>query len=70
MTAHFALHAVEEALLQAGLAASELDASRVGVCIGTSVGASLNLLISIGVPERGRHPTLNPCTDISTPIRP
>ncbi|MBE1426598.1 3-oxoacyl-[acyl-carrier-protein] synthase-1/3-oxoacyl-[acyl-carrier-protein] synthase II [Desulfomicrobium macestii] len=60
MTAHFALHAVKEALLQAGLAISDLDTSRVGVCIGTSVGASLNLLDFYRGTRAGQTPDLEP----------
>ena len=60
MTAHFALHAVKEALLQADLAASDLDAWRVGVCIGTSVGASLNFLDFYRATRAGQTPELEP----------
>lgn len=60
MTVHFALHAMEEALLQAGLTASDLLSHRVGVCIGTSVGASLNLLEFYRATRRGQTPALEP----------
>ncbi|WP_462323824.1 beta-ketoacyl-[acyl-carrier-protein] synthase family protein [Desulfoplanes sp.] len=44
LTVRFARHAALEALEQAGLGAEELAPARVGVCIGTSVGAALNFL--------------------------
>ena len=44
LTVRFARHAALEALEQAGLGAEELASARVGVCIGTSVGAALNFL--------------------------
>ena len=42
-TAQLALLAVDEALHHAGLAPAELKGRRVGICVGTSVGASLDL---------------------------
>ena len=60
MTAHFALCAMEEALLQANLAVSDLHSRRVGVCIGTSVGASLNLLDFYRAIRAGQTPELEP----------
>ncbi|MGE4441637.1 MAG: beta-ketoacyl-[acyl-carrier-protein] synthase family protein [Desulfomicrobium sp.] len=60
MTAHFARYATEEALLQAGLAVSDLHSRRVGVCIGTSVGASLNLLDFYRATRAGQTPELEP----------
>lgn len=45
ITVRFALHAAQEAIRQAGLDDETLSAqARVGVCLGTSVGAALNFL--------------------------
>jgi 3-oxoacyl-(acyl-carrier-protein) synthase len=44
LTFRFALHATWQALWQARLNATHLGKARVGVCLGTSVGASLNFL--------------------------
>ena len=41
-TSQFTLHAVNEALAQAGLDTDYLSSKRVGVCIGTTVGCTLN----------------------------
>ncbi len=60
MTAHLALYAMEEALLQAGLTVPDLHSRRVGVCIGTSVGASLNLLDFYRATRAGQTPELKP----------
>ena len=43
-TVRLALRAAREALRHAGLPETELAGVRVGVCVGTSVGASLNFL--------------------------
>jgi 3-oxoacyl-[acyl-carrier-protein] synthase-1/3-oxoacyl-[acyl-carrier-protein] synthase II len=44
LTVRVARHAALEALEQAGLGTGDLESARVGVCIGTSVGAALNFL--------------------------
>ena len=44
LTVQFALHAAREALKQAGLDRTRREEIRVGVCLGTSVGAALNFL--------------------------
>ena len=59
-TVHLACHAAREALAQAGLTASLLGRARVGVCIGTSVGASLNLLDFYRARRAGTTPDLHP----------
>ena len=42
LTVRFALHAAREALCQAGLSADRYRNLRIGVCIGTTVGGTLN----------------------------
>lgn len=59
-TAQFALHAAREALEHAGV--STLEGLRAGVCIGTSVGASLNFLEFYKMFRRGDRPPLTPIT--------
>ena len=44
ITVRFALHAAQEAIKQAELEATHFSNARVGVCLGTSVGAALNFM--------------------------
>lgn len=44
ISSSFALQAAMEALQDAGIEPGELSRSRTGICIGTTVGASLNIL--------------------------
>ncbi len=58
-TVHLALHAAREALSQSGLDLSARP-ERIGVCIGTSVGASLNFLDYYRTWRQGENPGLEP----------
>jgi 3-oxoacyl-(acyl-carrier-protein) synthase len=58
-TSLLALQAVEEALQQAGLTSEDLIRLRVGVCIGTSVGCTLNNEPFYRDYKAGKHPDLN-----------
>ena len=44
ITVRFALHAAQKAIKQAELYATHFSNARVGVCLGTSVGAALNFM--------------------------
>jgi len=59
-TVHLALQAALEALAQAGMELGRFDRSRIGVCIGTSVGASLNFLDFYRAHRAGAEPELSP----------
>ena len=58
-TVHLAAHAIIEALQQARLSTEELSRYRVGVCLGTSVGASLNFLECCRALKNGTPPPLD-----------
>ena len=59
-TANLALTAMDNALRGAGLRDEALATQRVGVCIGTSVGASLNFLDFYREWKRGHRPNMAP----------
>ncbi len=59
-TAQFALIAAEEALRQAGLDRETLRTRRVGVCLGTTVGCTLNNETFYREFRAGRRPGLEP----------
>lgn len=59
-TVRLAMRAAREALDQAGLDPTGMDSGRVGVCIGTSVGASLNFLDFYRRARAGEAPDLQP----------
>jgi 3-oxoacyl-(acyl-carrier-protein) synthase len=59
-TANLALTAMDNALRGAGLRDSALAGHRVGVCIGTSVGASLNFLDFYRAWRHGDEPDMAP----------
>lgn len=60
ITVRLALHAAREALAQAGLDHVDWTSLRAGVCIGTSVGASLNLLNFYRAHREGKTPAMSP----------
>lgn len=59
-TVHMACWAAREAMAQAGLRETDLARARIGVCIGTSVGASLNLLDFYRTRREGNTPDMLP----------
>lgn len=60
VTVRMALRAAHEALAQAGLPAQQTAGPRIGVCIGTSVGASLNFPDFYRAHREGNSPELGP----------
>lgn len=60
LTVGFALSAAREALRQAGLTPKQLQGPRVGVCIGTTVGATLNNEPFYREYLAGGHPEMRP----------
>jgi 3-oxoacyl-[acyl-carrier-protein] synthase-1/3-oxoacyl-[acyl-carrier-protein] synthase II len=62
LTADFALTATLEALADAGLSRGDLQAKRIGVCIGTTVGSAMNNEDFYREYRQGRHPDMNAIT--------
>ncbi|MFP4169065.1 MAG: beta-ketoacyl-[acyl-carrier-protein] synthase family protein [Desulfonatronovibrionaceae bacterium] len=58
ISSSFALQAALEALRNAGVDPGELSRSRTGICMGTTVGASLNILDFYKAWKEGGHPDL------------
>ena len=63
-TAALGLHAAREALADAGLDRASLDGLRVGVCVGTTVGATMNDESFSRAYRAGQDPDLAPITRI------
>lgn len=60
LTVRFALHAAREALGQAGFSVDRYRASRIGVCIGTTVGGTLNSEEFYRAYLQALHPDMEP----------
>ncbi|MBI9080499.1 MAG: beta-ketoacyl-[acyl-carrier-protein] synthase family protein [Pseudodesulfovibrio sp.] len=59
-TANLLRATVDDAFTGSGISHKNLESLKVGVCIGTSVGASLSFLDFYRTWKQGRHPELDP----------